>query len=194
MVVCFECFCLILQPMYLYWYVHVFLLLCMFCSVYSVFIVPTGTLRLSWLRGFRVFSSVLRRMPGYNPQRWHSSKLGNNYYAVISSLILVWPLWVRIPESSKPKLLILLFYNLFVCKCVLYYCHLLSTKLHLINTSIHQIPLVYPGRFSRRCLFIPPWTPQSVRDSSLMLSNDTVVQLRFLFLCQIFTLFLFDHL
>ena len=28
---------------------YVFLLLCMFCSVYSVFIVPTGPLRLSWL-------------------------------------------------------------------------------------------------------------------------------------------------
>jgi len=27
-------------------YVHVFLLLCMFCSAYTVFIVPTGTLRL----------------------------------------------------------------------------------------------------------------------------------------------------
>jgi len=29
-----------------YYYVYVFLLLCMLCSVYSVFIVPTGTLRL----------------------------------------------------------------------------------------------------------------------------------------------------
>ena len=29
-----------------YFYVYVFLLLCMFCFVHSVFIVPTGTLRL----------------------------------------------------------------------------------------------------------------------------------------------------
>jgi hypothetical protein len=46
MVVCFVCFCLILYVMYFYYYVYVFLLLCMFCSVYSVFIMPTGTLQL----------------------------------------------------------------------------------------------------------------------------------------------------
>jgi hypothetical protein len=34
---------------------YVFLLLCMFCSVYPVFIVPTGTLRLSWVRFSRAF-------------------------------------------------------------------------------------------------------------------------------------------
>jgi hypothetical protein len=48
---------------------YVFLLLCMLCSVYCVFIVPTGTLRLPCLRFYRVFSSVLRQMLGYNPQR-----------------------------------------------------------------------------------------------------------------------------
>ena len=48
---------------------YVFLLLCMFCSVYSIFIVPTGILRLPWLRFFRAFSSVVRQMPGYNSQR-----------------------------------------------------------------------------------------------------------------------------
>jgi len=31
--------------------------------------VPAGTLRLSWLRLFRAFSSVLRQMSGYNSQR-----------------------------------------------------------------------------------------------------------------------------
>ena len=36
MVVCFACFCLILQIMYFYCYVYVFLLLCMFPSVHSV--------------------------------------------------------------------------------------------------------------------------------------------------------------
>jgi hypothetical protein len=41
----------------------------MFCSVYSVFIVPTGTLQLSSLRVFRAFSSVVRQMPRYNSQR-----------------------------------------------------------------------------------------------------------------------------
>jgi len=54
--------------MYSYCYVYVFLLLCTLCSVYSVFIVPTGTLRLPGLRFFRAFSSVVRQMPGYNSQ------------------------------------------------------------------------------------------------------------------------------
>jgi len=46
MVVCFVYFCLILSVMYFYCYVYVFLLLYMFFSVYSVFIVLTGTLQL----------------------------------------------------------------------------------------------------------------------------------------------------
>ena len=55
--------------MYFYCYAYVFSLLCMFYSVYSVFIVPTGTLRLPWLTFSRAFSSVVRQMPGYNSQR-----------------------------------------------------------------------------------------------------------------------------
>jgi len=65
----YDCkFCmllLVLQVMYLYSYIHVFLLLCMFRSVYSVFIVLTGTLQLPSLLVFRDFSSVVRRIPGY---------------------------------------------------------------------------------------------------------------------------------
>ena len=33
----------------------------------------------------------------------HSSQLGDNFYAVSSSLVLVWPLSVRIPESLPTK-------------------------------------------------------------------------------------------
>ena len=63
--------------MYLFNFVYyVFLLFCLcilivmyvlFCIF--VFIVPTGTLRLSLLRLFRAFSSAVRQMPGYNSQR-----------------------------------------------------------------------------------------------------------------------------
>ena len=35
--------------------IYIFLLLCMLCSVYSVFIVPSGTLRLPGLRFLRAF-------------------------------------------------------------------------------------------------------------------------------------------
>jgi len=56
--------------------VYVFLLLCMFCSVYSVFIVPNGTLPVPLLRFFRVFSSVVTMVQlaktGHGP---YSSKI-----------------------------------------------------------------------------------------------------------------------
>jgi hypothetical protein len=55
---------------------YVFLLLCLCILIvmyalffYIVFIVPTGFLRLSWLRFFRAFSSVVRQMPRHNSQR-----------------------------------------------------------------------------------------------------------------------------
>jgi hypothetical protein len=39
-------------------------------------------------------------MKGHRP---HSSQLGDNFYAVSPSLILVWPDWVRIPQSLPTK-------------------------------------------------------------------------------------------
>jgi hypothetical protein len=46
--------------------IYVFLLLCLCILIVClcIFIMPTGTLRLPWLRFFRVFSSVVRQMPG----------------------------------------------------------------------------------------------------------------------------------
>jgi hypothetical protein len=50
--------------------IYVFLLLCQCILVcLCIFIVPAGTLRLPRLRFFCAFFSVVRQMPGYNPQR-----------------------------------------------------------------------------------------------------------------------------
>ena len=97
--------------MYFYCHVYVFLLLCMSCSVYPVFILPPGTLQLPWLRVFPAFSPVARQMPGHNWQRQDTAR--------------------TLPELIVP------FCVLSVCKCVLYCCHRVSTHLHLTNISIY---------------------------------------------------------
>jgi len=76
----------------------------------QAFIVPTGILRLPWLRFFRAFPSVIRQMPGYNSQR-------------------------RGTDRTLLKLIVF-FCVLFGCKCILYYRHRVSTQLHLTNISI----------------------------------------------------------
>jgi hypothetical protein len=109
-----------LNVTYSYRCVYVFLMFV--CSVlYTVFIVPTGILRLPWRRLFRVFPSVVRQMPGYTSQRRGTVRILPS-----SWIVLFYVLFVSI----------VLFYVLLVCKCVLYYYHRVATQLKLIISNI----------------------------------------------------------
>jgi len=116
-----------LQITYFYCYVYIFLLLCTFCSVYSLFIMPTGTLRLPWLRFFCAYSSFVKQMPGYNSQRRGTARTLPLYFHHSG---------FESQKAFQPKLLLVLFCVLFVCKRVPYCCQRVSTHLQLTNISI----------------------------------------------------------
>ena len=99
--------------------IDIFLLLrlCILIVCLCIFIVPTGTLRLPWLRFFRAFSSVVRQMSGYNLQRQGTAR--------------------TLPECLCCSIYccFVSFCVLFLCKCVLYCCHRVATQLRLTNLS-----------------------------------------------------------
>jgi len=73
---------------------------------------------LPWLMFFRTFSSVVSQMPGWNPQRQGTAQTLPNFCVVVCIVCFV------------------SFSVLFVCICVLYYCHRVATQLQL-NISYH---------------------------------------------------------
>jgi hypothetical protein len=97
--------------MYFYCYVYVFLL-----YVY---------VWLTWLKFFHAFSSVVRQMPGWNPQRRGTKRTLPNFCVVLCIVCFV------------------SFYVLFVCICVLYYCHRVATQLQLTNISYFKFLLTF---------------------------------------------------
>jgi hypothetical protein len=100
--------------MYFNCYVYVFLLYVYVSSScqLALFIYP------EW--GFsRAFSSVVRQMPGYNPQRRGMARSLPKFWVVLYIVRFV------------------SFCVLFVCKCVLYYCHRLAIQLQLPFVPYH---------------------------------------------------------
>ena len=71
--------------------IYIFLLLCLCILIVClcIFILLAGTLRLPWLRFFRAFSSVVRQMPGYNPQRRSTARTLPNFYVVLYILFVL---------------------------------------------------------------------------------------------------------
>ena len=116
---------------------YVFLLLCLYILTLMYVLFYIFCLhRANWHSSatttevfFRAFSSVVRQMPGYNSQR-------------------------RGTARTLPKL-IARFCLLFMCKCVLYYCHRVSTKLPLTNISIFN-------KIVKKSVFSAMLTPDEV--------------------------------
>ena len=108
-------------------YVFLLLLLCTLIVCLCNSIVPAGTLRLSWLRFFRAFSSVVSKSPAKTVHGPHSSK---NVCVIlfIVCFVLLCVLCVCVCVC--------------VCKCVLYYCRRVATQLQLTNKSYHIISYI----------------------------------------------------
>jgi hypothetical protein len=93
---------------------------------------------LPWLRFFHAFFSVVRQIPGQNPQRRGTARTLPNFcvvlciFFVLCIFVLFYVLFVLCRSL------------LFVCICVLYDCHRLATQLQL-NISYH----IYCGGTAR---------------------------------------------
>jgi hypothetical protein len=124
---------------------------------------------------FRAFSSVVRQMPGYNSQRLGTARTSqirrSNLLIVMyfSNFLIV--MYVYVPFS--------VFCVLFVCKCVLYYRHRVSTQLqlniyHIISSEGHSI--------SRHCVYFE-FVAHIARLPAITIS--TIIHLQTIFLVYI---------
>jgi hypothetical protein len=92
--------------------IYVFLLLCLCILIVClcIFILPAGTLRLPWLWFFHTFSSVVRQIPGYNPQRWGMARTLPKFlccsmyclFCVVLCIVCVQMCIVLLPPGGNP--------------------------------------------------------------------------------------------
>jgi hypothetical protein len=145
--------------MYFYCFVYVFLLLCMFCSVYSVFIMPTGTLQLPWLRFFHAFSSVVRQMPRYNSQR-----RGTAHTLPIISFSLT----TLGSNPRKPSKICSLWCSMY-CLCVNVYCTAATGCQHNCRKKGIAVPLqAWSGPEGSRKLSFPDFMTTAQDDGKVV--------------------------
>ena len=108
----FVCVCVCVVVFLFNTVIYVFLLLCLCILIVwlCIFIVPAGTLRLPWLRFFRAFSSVVRQMPGYKPQRRCTVRILPKFlccsiyclFYVILCIVCVYMCTVLLPPGGYP--------------------------------------------------------------------------------------------
>jgi len=112
-----ECFCV--HPVYIYIYVYICIYIYIYIYIYKIslwislqdktytiiYILLYVYVWLPWLMFFCAFSSAVRQMPRQNPQRRGTARTLPNFCVVLCIVCFV--------SLSV----------LFVCICVLYYCH-----------------------------------------------------------------------
>ena len=113
-------------------YVLLLLCLCILIVCLCIFILPAGTLRLPWLRFFRLFSSVVSKCQGKTRKNRARLALFQTFCVLLCIVCLVsfYPLCVCVCVC-----VCVLCVCVCVCKCVLYYCHRVATQLRLTNIS-----------------------------------------------------------
>jgi hypothetical protein len=110
-----------------------------------------------WLRFFRSFPSIVRQLPGKNPQRRSTARTLPNFCVVLCIVCFV------------------SFCVLFLYKCILYYCHRVDTQLQLTNISFHVFGISNKKQEQRRSslrIFVSPFC----RHSSCLPKRSTHTQ------------------